>query len=419
MKMNKHRRVASLLISVILASSIVLPMNGEAASYKQNDARTYDDYDTKASWASAMRHFVSKGQINTYTSHPDTGKQGHWLHPSGGMTEGQLLYVLTKSLYPREYKNTKPSKGIAYSVAYKVAAEHELDTKATLTKNRKMVTKTMTRGEYAKILASVYYKKKVSQDRAITFMYQERITDGFKDGDGDYLRTFASYGKNYKVDRGNGFEMMNRFYKSLKPKSKISTLYGKHDYGSLNQKEYDTVIKIAKEKLVGVENGPYAQSKIAEKAYSDFLDGVEPIRDRANPKFRSEYNMALLYGYNNLMTVKESGLSKKEIIQYWRIQYAYATVDAGTEPGTGAPYSAYDALVRKTMDCDALAQVMNLFFDIMGYNTAILARPGHAFEEIKINGKWRNPTYLYPVDMSDYRNNVNGLRVVSEPTYGY
>lgn len=41
---------------------------------------------------------------------------------------------------------------------------------------------------------------------------------------------------------------------ATKPKPKIKTLYRRHDYDSLNQKEYDAVFKIAKDELVGGES---------------------------------------------------------------------------------------------------------------------------------------------------------------------
>lgn len=423
MTMNRHERIGTFLIGTVLASSIALPIHGKAASFEQNDARTYDDYDAKASWASAMRYFVSKRQINTYASHPKTGKQGHWLHPDGGLTEGQMLTTLTKSLYAKEYARTKPTKGVAYSVAYKVAAKHGLDTKATLTKGRDQATKTVTRGQYAKILASAFYKKKVSQDEAIFFMYEARITKGLKNKEGFYPRSYSSYGKSYKVDRGFGFEMLKTYQdyviQATKPKPKIKVLYGKHDYGSLDQNEYDAVVKIAKKALIGVEDGPYAQSSITEKAYSDFLDGVKPINDRSNPNFRSDYNMSLLYAEENLAEFKNSGMTKNDIISFWQLRQVIGSVDTGEDPETGVPRSAYDALVLKTTDCDADAQVENLFLDMMGYNTAVLGRPGHAFPVVKLGGAWRNTATFRKVDINDYRNNVGGERVISAPTLGY
>jgi len=422
MTMKRHKRIGAFLIGTVLASSIALP-HGDAASFEQNDAGTYDDYDAKASWAGAMRHFVDKGQINTYVSHPKTGKQGHWLHPDGGLTEGQLLTTLTKSLYAKEYARTKPTKGVAYSVAYKVAAKHGLDTKATLTKGHDQATKAVTRGQYAKILASAYYKKKVSQDDAIFFMYDARITKGLKNKEGFYPRSYASYGKSYEVDRGSGFEMLKTYrdyaIQSTKPELKIKTLYGKHDYDSRNQKEYDAVVKIAKDALIGVEKGPYAQTPIAEQAFTDFLDGAKPITDRNNPNFRSHYNMALLYAEDSFAEFKNSGMSKEDIIKYWRIRTVYASTSRGGDPETGAPRSAYDALVLKTTDCDADSQVENLVLDMMGYNTAVLGRPGHAYAAVKINGEWRNTVTFRKLNINDYRKHVGGERVISPPTKGY
>ena len=206
---------------------------------------------------------------------------------------------------------------------------------------------------------------------------------------------------------------------AAKPKPKIKTLYGKHNYDSRNQKEYDAVIKIAKSALIGVENGPYAQTPIAEQAFTDFLDGAKPITDRNDPNLRSPYNAALLYADSALKEFRDSGMSKEDIIKYWRVQYAYASTSTGIDPETGAPQSAYDALVLGVTDCDAYSQVANLFFDIMGYNTAVLGRPGHAYAAVKINEEWRNSTTFRVLDINDYRTHVGGEYIISAPTKGY
>lgn len=293
----------------------------------------------------------------------------------------------------------------------------------TLTKGLDQATKTLTRGQYAKILASAYYKKKVSQDEAIYFMYDAQITKELKNKKGYYPRSYASYGKNYKVDRGSGFEMLKTYrdyvIQATKPKPKIKILYGNHDYASLKQKEYDAVVKIAKKALIGVENGPYAQSDVTEKAYADFLDGVKPITDRSKPNFRSDYNISLLYAENNLSEFKNSGMSKEDIIKYWRVQGAIGNLERGRDPEDGSPSSAYDALVLKVTDCDADAQVENLFFDMMGYNTAVLGHPGHAFPAVKLGGAWRNTVTFRKVDINDYKMQIGGERVISAPTIGY
>ena len=203
------------------------------------------------------------------------------------------------------------------------------------------------------------------------------------------------------------------------PHTKLSVLYGAHDYESENQYEYDKVVEIAKRELQGVENGPYAPNEISEKAYADFLDGAKPITDRSNPNFRSPYNIALIYAEQSLKEFRDSGLTKEEVIQYWKVKYAYATTDRGNELDTGVPRSAYDALVSKITDCDADSQVMSLFLDLKGYNTAVLGRPGHAFPVVKLAGEWRNTTTFRVVNMSDYRMGLGGDTVLSAPTKGY
>lgn len=171
--------------------------------------------------------------------------------------------------------------------------------------------------------------------------------------------------------------------------------------------------------MIGVENGPYAQSDISEKAYSDFLDGAKPITDRSDPNFRSPYNVALLYADSALREFRDSGFPKNELIKLWRVEFAFASTSRGEDPETGIPRSAYDALVLKTTDCDAESQTESLFLDMMGYNTAVLGRPGHAFTAIKLGDSWRNTVNFRKLNINNYKMQVGRERVISAPTKGY
>lgn len=437
--------------SKMSARTMVSPASGKtsysltqvATSYKKFDSKkasTYQDYKAKQYWSKGMDWVVAKGYLNVYknTKHPTTHKKGNWLNPSGGLSEGQMLYMLTKYKYGSEYSKTKATKGISYSAAYKVADKHKLATKATHSKNRSYASKTMTRGQFAQILASAHYGKKLSEKDAVKFMYSAGITNGNKGSNGKYAKTYNSYGVNTKVSRAYGVYMMsnyNTFLTKPKPKpkppvkkppakpvitnNKVSVLYGSHTYESKTQSEYDAVVDIARKALQGVENGPYAQNVVSEKAYLDYLNGAKPITDRSNPNFRTEYNMALLYASTELTYFKDSGVSNTDIINFWKVRNVYANTDRGEDPGTGAPRSAYDALVRKITDCDSDAQVSNLFLDMKGYNTAVLGRPGHAFAVVKLGGEWRDITTFQPVNIYEYKGNVNGEMVISVPTKGY
>ncbi|WP_393964390.1 hypothetical protein [Exiguobacterium sp. S22-S28] len=424
MKKSMQGRVTAVLTMGFLATSILMPSKGDAASpFKERDARTYDDYKDQYAWSDAMRSFVAAGQVNTYTTHPQTKKKGHWLDPDGGLTEGQLLYTLTQYAYPKEYKRTKPEPGVDYSVAYQLADEHKLATRATHDKDRSLASKTVTRGQFARILASVYYARQVSDKDAVAFMYETGLSRGEKGRDGRYARTYRSFGPDVRISRGSGLEMLMD-YKRIRANRTFTPnfkpVYGDHTYGARTKLEYDMVMGVARKALFGVEDGPYSNSPISQKAYSDYLDGgTKPITDRSNPEFRSSYNAALLYAHNNLNFYKESGMSKADIIKYWRVKSVFANLDTGIDPKDGSPNSAYDALFRGVTDCDADSQVMIMVLDMMGYNTAILGRPGHAFTVVKLADAWRDTTTFEKVNMSPYIKGTKGLDVVVAPTKGY
>ena len=425
--MNKNIRWSATVILILgfLITSTLSPLKSNASTpFNSRNINSYDDFDQKAFWANAMQYFVVGGEINTYTIHPRTKQKGHWLNPTGGLTEGQFLYLLTKHDYLLEYKQTKATSGVSYSVAYKIADKHKLTTKATHSKNRSYASQTMTRGQYAQILASAHYGKKVDLKTAVAFMYKSKITQGDKGKNGKYAQTYDSFGVNTKVSRAYGVYMLKNystFKASAHPASvsSIKTLYGGHTYGSRNQAEYDAVIGVAKKVLQGVNEKPFAQNADVERAYMDYFDGAKPILDRASPNYRTDYNMALLYAQSELTFYKESGMSKSDIIKYWQIKGVFSKMDTGVDPEDGSPSSAYDALFRGVTDCDADSQVLTMLLDMMGYNVAILGRPGHAFTAVKLGGAWRNATTFDKITMSNHINGVGGERVIVQPTKGY
>lgn len=424
MKKNKKKSVAGpLFLALTLGISVSLPSDGLAASsFKERDARTYDDYKSRYAWSDAMRSFVAAGQVNTYTIHPRTKKKGHWLDPDGGLTEGQLLYTLTQYAYPKEYKRTKPEPGVDYSVAYQLADEHKLATRATHDKDRTLASKTVTRGQFARILASVYYARPVSDKDAVAFMYETGLSRGEKGRDDRYARTYRSFGQDVRISRASGLAMLMdykwiRSNRTFTPHFKPA--YGDHTYGARTKLEYDMVMGVAKKALKGVANLPFAQNPDVERAYMDYFDGAKPITDRASPDFRTDYNMALLYAQSELKFYKESGMSKADIIKYWQVKSVFSDLNRGIDPEDGSPNSAYDALFRGVTDCDADSQVMIMVLDLMGYNVSIVSRPGHAFTLVKLAGAWRNTNTFEVEDINLYKNENSGLGVVVAPTKGY
>jgi hypothetical protein len=166
----------------------------------------------------------------------------------------------------------------------------------------------------------------------------------------------------------------------------IKVKYGKHTYGSRDQSEYDTVVRIAEKALAGYDESKFGGSD--HEYYLEYLDGA---RWSGNKKDRSARNIGLYYAEAQLGDLVKDGVSKEEIIKVRTLaSIAYDLLDGATDPRDGSPRSAYDALAAspRITDCDSDAQVFSLVFDMMGYNTAIIAGNNHAEVLIQIEGKW-------------------------------
>lgn len=164
----------------------------------------------------------------------------------------------------------------------------------------------------------------------------------------------------------------------------IKVKYGKHTYGSRNQSEYDTVVRIVEEALKGYDESSFGGSD--HEYYLEYLDGARWSGDK---KDRSARNIGLYYAEAQLRDLVKAGVSKEEIVKVKTLSsIAYDIKDGATDPRDGTPRSAYDALVKRVTDCDSDAQVFSLVYDMMGFNTAIIAGNNHAEVLIQIEGKW-------------------------------
>ena len=164
----------------------------------------------------------------------------------------------------------------------------------------------------------------------------------------------------------------------------IKVKYGKHTYGSRNQSEYDTVVRIVEEALKGYDESSFGGSD--HEYYLEYLDGARWSGDK---KDRSARNIGLYYAEAQLGDLVKAGVSKEEIVNVKTLSsIAYDIKDGATDPRDGTPRSAYDALVKRVSDCDSDAQVFSLVYDMMGFNTAIIAGNNHAEVLIQIEGKW-------------------------------
>ena len=177
-------------------------------------------------------------------------------------------------------------------------------------------------------------------------------------------------------------------------------------YGTENQKEYDAVLKIAKEALADLDSIPVPQG------YIDYLYHGKTAPP-ANKRVTSIYEMELRGAEQSFKHLLDAGISPESIIKDYKLSKLVAKVTnttskevEETSPGIS---SAYDALVEGQIDCDSLANTYALFYDLAGFETGIVRNGFHAFVIVKYDGHWLRgnqildlPSYFKEYELSWY-----------------
>lgn len=170
-------------------------------------------------------------------------------------------------------------------------------------------------------------------------------------------------------------------------------------YGTKSQKEYDAVVKIAKDALAKMD------SVQIPKEMNDYLNGK-----RSDGSFNS-YNMRLDGYHVQLSPLLDAGISKDAIIKDYKVTKAlgqYFGVSSETLVNNPGVESAYDSLVLNRVDCDSSAQAQSLFYDLAGFNTAIVASPGHAYFIVKLDNQWTKLGKPVGTDANAHLKTVTG-----------
>ncbi|ERN51628.1 hypothetical protein A33I_20050 [Alkalihalophilus marmarensis DSM 21297] len=408
----------------------------------------------------AVDQGLIKGYVNQIHPRGVHAGIGNWVDPHGSLTEAQLLSILFRYTHQAELENTAPKDPFWASTAYQLAHKYNVPTKGSLS-NKAEANKGTTRGQLATTLATIHFGKQVSLREAVDFMYETGITYGRTDAWGNSPMTFESFGANDPLQRAHITSFMKRYHDylqkggsvnpapptsqpappttqptppptssfefSIKPSENnrvgnITVHYGQHTYGSKNQAEYNEVMKrvhdainkdLASTPFMSGHNGALYQY------FDNFMAGERPIMDRNHPDVRSSKNVALRAFETSYKDLRDAGVKKNTIEEVAKAGVlAVSLMSHAKDPRDGTPNSAHDAIVKGLIDCDAEAQVYSAVYDSLGYTTAILARPGHAFVVIKIEGNWYLDTagVYTKVDMKQAMS--QGLQVVVPPTDG-
>lgn len=421
-------------INSVSASSSISDETVTITSVKTSQ---FKDFRAGQYWSEPMNWMITKGLISGYPEkNPNTGVTEYLIKPTVTLTEAQFLAIMYR--YTGVDKDIKSTNTKDWAnIYYQQAARDGLPTVGTL-KNRGAGNLPVVRGKMAQILVSKHYDKVVSERTAVDFMYKNKISDGYNIG-GTNPKTYASFGVKDKLQRAHISAFFQRYDANVKngggtvvtptpvtpppvvvsptpaPKppttgvvvNGISVKYGNHAYGSKSQAEYDTVVKMATDKI-----NSYQIPADAMTYYQRVING-----ERAAAGDWSYDADRLDSAYMTLKPYLDLGVSGSEALNIIKLNSIATTLNSGvSDPLDGSPRSAYDAMVRKISDCDPQSEVVSLVFDIAGYNTAIIAGEGHATPYVKIGGQWfDNAVKQVP---SSVVKPTSGTYYMSTPTHG-
>jgi hypothetical protein len=228
--------------------------------------------------------------------------------------------------------------------------------------------------------------------------------------DGNYVYAQPTFGPALSIASGSG--VVAPVTAVVHVVNGITVRYGKHDYGSNNQAEYDKVMEIVAAKVAAIDSISFGGKY--EAYFTRFLAGE---RASSFPSDSLDYR-GLSIAQNKLSILLDQGLSNVDVVKAYKTSLISALLLGSDNPGDGSPKSAYDILVRHLGDCDAIANVYSAVFDSLGYNSAILSGYNHADVVVKLGDSWfltGNGSFT----VSDIPTALaSGIHMYAQPTFG-
>ncbi len=202
------RKLFSFSFIIILGVILSLPTNATKLSVSD-----YVDYQENTSWSEAMDWAISEGILSGY---PEEKK----LKPFEYITEAQMTVMLLNFLNQSEvksYTKTGSKAGEHWSSPYyELAKTYHFELSYLTTKKR---DQPIRRGTIAKLLAQSLTGKKMSEQEAVQWMYDNEISNGYPDGNDDSPKTYESYHPNEKLSRAHAVIFLYNIHKNLEDKS--------------------------------------------------------------------------------------------------------------------------------------------------------------------------------------------------------
>ena len=162
----------------------IIPTNPTKPSVENIDVSKFADYKADQYWAEDFQWAVNRGIINGYKNvkNPTTGKYENLLKPYANLTENEMLSILLRYFIHDELVSTQPETSWFADVNYRMATKYNLPVLGDNTEaKRAYVNKDITRGNFARILASVHFGRTVSQTEAIEFLNEHGLTTAATD----------------------------------------------------------------------------------------------------------------------------------------------------------------------------------------------------------------------------------------------
>lgn len=428
-------------------------------------ANQYQDYNPSAYWSQDMQWAIDQGLVNGFINqrHPSNPSQGvgNWLDPRGSLTEAQMVSILMRYEAPNEVESVTPTNPNYWaSTAYQVAASKGLRVKGSPTA-RSLADANTTRGTLAQAMATLHTGSPVSVREAVQFMYDTGITTGKTDASGNAPMTYESFGVNDPLERAQMVAFMKRYH-DYKTSGKVNTppvtpappssgggsvvtppsngliappqnnqvgniqvRYGDHTYGTKSQAEYDYVMKAVLDRIderfdtARDFRGSERSSRIYDY-FDEYVAGARPNYDNTNPENRNERNLALVSLNTRYSTLVELGIdiTSDEVDKLVRGSVISSSFYGATGNLTGHAYSAYDLIKNRLLDCNSIAYVESAVYDSLGFNTAILVRPGHSYVLVEVQGKWVTPNASGFESIDPKWAISQGRHILAHPTNG-
>ncbi|MFD2706993.1 hypothetical protein [Salibacterium lacus] len=167
------------------------------------EAEKYEDFRQEQYWSEDMMWAIQHDYLNGYR---EAGKQ--YLKPNDTLTEAQFLTVLFR--YMGDLEESESKDGWWAKDVYQLAEQYNINTKGSLD-NKSAAQDSISRGQVAVFLASIYEEQLLSEREAVQWMYDNGLSTGYENSDGTNPKTYKSYRAKDTLRRAHVVKFMKAF----------------------------------------------------------------------------------------------------------------------------------------------------------------------------------------------------------------